>query len=465
MQLTSRILGNDAVHLANLYGPAECTINASAKLCQMSQIGRQGVSIGSLLPNTTGYVLDQHYLPAPIGVAGELYLGGPKLSRGYIGRPDLTTAAFHSLPSLPHAGRLYKTGDRVRWLRDGNLDFLGRVDFQIKLNGQRIETGEIEAVLQEAEGVSEALVVVVAEGALVAYVVPADVPEAVLKQACKAVLPRYMVPVAFVGLDAWPLNASGKVDRKALPAPTLQSSSKHVAPRTQTERWVSDVVAEVLGKADAPSVEQELLPLGLTSLKAVMVSALLKQRHGQAVSSAEVMRLSTIAEIARGSMQGKAAIWHGAALVRRRRTLEHSCQLLQLPLSHEQEQMWTLYNLSPDARAAYNMPYMQRLKGQLCMQPLRDAVRAVAEKHEVLRMQYGTDTEGKSFQTPIAMTDWELAVEEMWVQNEAEVCCLIAISHDTHHAFTHLLQHAHGHALSSRGLPIPSLKLTLTNNL
>ena len=181
------------------------------------------VPIGRALPNTTSYILDAHMKPVPVGVAGELYLGGLKVARGYIGRADLTAASFVSVPALPLAGRLYKTGDRVRWLQDGNVDFLGRVDFQVKLNGQRIEAGEIEAVLRQAEGVRDAVVVVQKTKAgvtrLVAYVVPGDVEAEGALEVCRSQLPAYMVPAVVVGLREWPLNSSGKVDRKQLPPP------------------------------------------------------------------------------------------------------------------------------------------------------------------------------------------------------------------------------------------------------
>ena len=186
-------------------------------------------------------------------VAGELHLGGPKVARGYIGRPDLTAASFLTLPAShqlpPAAGRVYRTGDLVRWLPDGNLVFLGRVDFQVKLNGQRIETQEIEAVVRQVPGVQDALVTVCKTPAgvprLVAYCVVGEAGAAggeaaalgeEAKRACTEQLPGYMVPSLVVALEAWPLNSSGKVDRKALPAPDWGSSAQeYVAPSGELE--------------------------------------------------------------------------------------------------------------------------------------------------------------------------------------------------------------------------------------
>ena len=288
-----RIFQNTAVQLFNPYGPAEVTINSHAHPVTVNDVEEASVPIGVPLPNTTGYVLDACGMAVPVGVAGELYLGGPKAARGYIGRPDLTEAAFRHLVTMPDGGRLYKTGDRVRCLANGDLDFLGRVDFQIKLNGQRIEAGEIEAVLRQAEGVHDALIVLHGGGEsdapkqLVGYVLAEDASEDTLRKACEAALPRYMVPSAFVMLDAWPLNANGKIDRKQLPAPEQMVSSQFIAPRTSAEQWVADAVVEVL-KMEAPSVEQDLLRVGLTSLGAVRLSFLLSHQHEVLASSVYV---------------------------------------------------------------------------------------------------------------------------------------------------------------------------------
>jgi amino acid adenylation domain-containing protein len=193
----------------NTYGPTEVTITSHAYKPSLNGSSRpnfgSSVPIGPPLCNTTAYILDTNLRVVPLGVIGELYSGGSKVARGYIGRPDLTAAAFVHSPDLPFAGRLYKTGDRVRFLPDGSVEFLGRVDFQIKLNGQRIEAGEIEAVLRQVEGVRDAVVMVrltpAGQARLVAYVVPSTIQHNMLLQTCEMQLPGYMVPAAVVALE------------------------------------------------------------------------------------------------------------------------------------------------------------------------------------------------------------------------------------------------------------------------
>ena len=207
----------------------------------------------------------------------------PRVGRGYIGRDDLTAAAFMELETLPNVGRLYKTGDRVRWLVDGNLDFLGRVDFQVKLNGQRIETGEIEATIKDVVGVSDVLVMLhkgtSGAASLVAYVLPASVNETAVMEACRKQLPPFMVPSSTIAIDVWPLNANGKIDRKALPAPNAGDASDDGAlPCGLIEEAVAEAVKQTLN-LDEVTRNSNLFSLGLTSLRgAVLVMELKKRR-------------------------------------------------------------------------------------------------------------------------------------------------------------------------------------------
>ncbi|SEN19156.1 non-ribosomal peptide synthase domain TIGR01720/amino acid adenylation domain-containing protein [Stigmatella aurantiaca] len=238
----------------NAYGPTEVTICAT----QNSQVEAARPTIGRALPNVQVYVLDEAQRVVPVGVAGELCVGGAGLARGYLGRAELTAERFIPNPYSEEPGaRLYRTGDRVRWLENGELEFLGRMDFQVKLRGFRIELEEVEAALSQQAGLSE-VVVVVREDVpgvkrLVAYVVgagkqPAPSSEA-LRSALKQKLPEYMVPSAFVRLEALPLALTGKVDRKALPAPdwnTLEPEREYVAPQTPVEKELAAIWAKVL---------------------------------------------------------------------------------------------------------------------------------------------------------------------------------------------------------------------------
>src|SRR5205807_5863268 len=227
----------------DLYGPSETTTYST--FTRRERGGR--ATIGKPLANTQIYIVDKNLQPAPIGVPGEIYIGGDGLARGYLHRPDLTAERFipHPFSTEPNA-RLYKTGDLARYRPDGSLEFLGRLDQQVKLRGYRIELGEIEALLSQHPAVRECLVLVREEGTddkrLVAYVLPAEAearpPVSELRTHLQAKLPEYMVPAAFVEVQAWPLTPNGKIDRRALPAPQRSQAagaSSSLAARTPVE--------------------------------------------------------------------------------------------------------------------------------------------------------------------------------------------------------------------------------------
>ncbi len=246
----------------NAYGPTESSVVTTMFRCG----GHGKPPIGRPLPNTKVYVLDARMEPVPIGVAGELYIGGAGLARGYLLRPALTAERFVPNPFMP-GERLYRTGDLVRWRADGELDYLGRLDTQVKLRGFRIELGEIEAALLAQESIAQAVVVAREEGPakrLVAYVVPhkdtsPDVGE--LRRALQQGLPDYMVPSAIMRLDRLPLTPNGKLDRNALPAPDWQGGGEIVVPRNAIEQALAAIWCDVL-KLDRVSVNDNFFALG-----------------------------------------------------------------------------------------------------------------------------------------------------------------------------------------------------------
>ncbi|HEV3050189.1 MAG TPA: amino acid adenylation domain-containing protein, partial [Longimicrobium sp.] len=265
--------GVDAPRLVNMYGITETTVHVTWRPLGREEVfGESGSPIGRAIPDLRLYVLDPARRPVPIGVPGELYVGGAGVARGYLNRPELTAERFVDDPFAP--GRLYRTGDRVRWLADGTLEYLGRLDEQVKIRGFRIELGEIEVRLAEHPEVREAVVVaredVPGEKRLVGYVVGAVEVDA-LRAHMRQSLPEYMVPGAFVVLDRLPLTANGKVDRKALPAPELASAEdRYVAPRTQVEEVLAGIWAEVL-RLERVGVEESFIDLGGHSLLATRV--------------------------------------------------------------------------------------------------------------------------------------------------------------------------------------------------
>ena len=290
--------------LINGYGPTEnTTFSCTHRMEAGSELTGCSVPIGRPITNTQVYILDQRLEPAPIGVAGELYLGGAGLAREYLRRPELTAEKFVPHPYSTEAGaRLYRTGDQVRWLADGTLEFVGRIDQQVKLRGFRVELGEIESVLNEHEAVRESSVLArmdqPGERRLVAYVVTTNAGQAIsnaeLRSYLRGRLPEYMVPSAYVRLESLPLTANGKVDRRALPAPDQEGESRaqYVAPRTPAEEILCVVWADVL-KIKQVGIGDNFFELGGDSIHSVRVVALARQQ-GLQFSVQQLFQYQTI---------------------------------------------------------------------------------------------------------------------------------------------------------------------------
>ena len=300
-------LSGGRARLLNHYGPTETTVIVTvheAGAAEQETVSGT-VPIGRPLPNTAAYVLDRHLRPVPPGAAGELFIGGAQVARGYLGRPELTAERFLPEPFSGGAGaRMYRTGDRVRWLADGVLEFLGRADGQVKIRGFRVEPGEVEATLLAHPGVREAVVAVGkgpgGEARLAGYFVAAGagVDAAVLRDHLRASLPDYMVPAALVRLDALPLTSNGKVDRRALPEPPDAGSGAYTAPRTATEEALAAAWAEALGVGRV-SIHDDFFELGGHSLSAARLVARVRERLGRELSLGELFRGATVERVAR----------------------------------------------------------------------------------------------------------------------------------------------------------------------
>ena len=293
------------VELHNLYGPTEAAIDVTFWRCDPAS-PRKSVPIGRPIANTQTYVLDAAMQPTPIGVPGELYLGGVNLARGYLNRPDLTAEKFVPDPfsGKPEA-RLYKTGDLARYWPDGALEYLGRLDHQVKIRGFRIELGEIETALASHPAIREAVVLAredqPGDKRLVAYLVAAQMPAPTtqeLRQFLQATLPEYMIPAAFVFLEAMPLNPNGKIERRALPIPELAGAAeRYVAPRTPTEQILADIWAEILGM-ERIGIHGNFFELGGHSLMATQAISRIREQFGVELPLRVLFEVEDIAALA-----------------------------------------------------------------------------------------------------------------------------------------------------------------------
>jgi amino acid adenylation domain-containing protein len=293
--------------LWNLYGPTETTIWATG--CQV-ETGVSSINIGTPIANTKAYILDAHLQPLPIGVPGELHIGGTGLARGYLNRSELTVEKFIPDPfSADPGARLYKTGDLARFLPNGQIECIGRIDYQVKVRGFRIELGEIESVLLQHSAVKEAIAIVredtPGEKVLVGYFVPqaetdgmSVIPE--LRRFLKAQLPEYMVPTIFMALEVMPLTPNGKVDRKALPQPDAyrpELAANYAAPRTALEIQIAQIWAQVL-RLERVGVDDNFFELGGYSLLATQIITRLRQAIGIELPLRTFFEASTIAGLA-----------------------------------------------------------------------------------------------------------------------------------------------------------------------
>jgi hypothetical protein len=298
--------------LTNMYGPTETTIWSST---QAVDAGMPVIPIGTPIANTHLYVLDERRQPLPVGVPGELYIGGEGVARGYLHRAELTAERFVANPF--GGGRLYRTGDRVRWREDGSVEFLGRTDFQVKIRGHRIELGEVEAALAQSPGVRSAVVVAredtPGDQRLVAYLVsdgsPLD-PQA-LREGMRATLPEPMVPAAFVVLDELPLTPNGKVDRRSLPAPEPTAARPYAPPGDALQTTLARLWCETLG-LEQVGVDDNFFELGGHSLLVVRLHRQIREAlPDQAVAITDLYRLPTIRLLSH-ALAGRGGLGAGA---------------------------------------------------------------------------------------------------------------------------------------------------------
>ncbi|HET9380490.1 MAG TPA: amino acid adenylation domain-containing protein, partial [Streptomyces sp.] len=393
-------------HIYNGYGPTETTVNCTQLVIAAGEPVDSGpLPIGSAMPNTWLYVLDERLRPVPVGVAGELYVAGEGIARGYLHRPKMTSERFVPNPFGPAGTRMYRTGDIVKWTSGGDLYFLRRIDDQVKIRGFRVEVGEIENALLRRAHVAKAAVViredVPGDLRIVAYLVPdGPLDAAAVARETAADLPDYMMPAAYVVLDELPLSPNGKVDRRALPVPDYATTAGR-APRTPQEEVLCQIFAEILG---VPTVgtDDNFFDLGGHSLLATRLVSRVRSVFGTELPIRALFETPTVAALAEalpGAPQGRSTL----------RTQERPAHL---PLSHGQMRLWFL-NRFEGRSATYNLPVALELDGPVDAAALRSALADVVARHEALRTIF-PERDGSPYQ---AVLDPAVAAPEFTVRD------------------------------------------------
>jgi len=400
----------------NGYGPTEATIGAIWGRIRTLNEGTINVPIGRTLGNKQVYILDKYFRPVPIGIPGELHIGGVGLARGYLNRPDLTAEKF--IPNLFNSDvgeRLYKTGDLARYLPDGTIEFLGRIDYQVKVRGFRVELGEIEAVLNGHPVVQMATVVATEDELekkrLVAYYTIKNDVEQIpsitdLHNYLKGKLPDYMIPSVFMMLDAFPLTQSGKVDRKKLPKPEAgrpELGKEYVAPRTPTEELLASIFSQLLD-VDKIGIYDSFFELGGHSLLATQLLSRIKEFFQIPLELREIFESPTMFDLGR-KIDDLRLTAKGIPVP----PLVPVSREEELPLSFAQQRLWFLDQLEPDS-AFYNIPTALRLMGSLNFDALERGVQEIIRRHESLRTTFKSK-DGKPYQ--VIANELELIIEKI----------------------------------------------------
>jgi len=440
------------IALVNAYGPTECSDDVThAVITKDDRLGEARVPIGRPVRNTRLYVLGDDLRPVPAGVAGELYVGGTGVGRGYLGDRTKTALAFMADPFGAPGARMYRTGDRVVLRPDGQLEFLERRDHQVKIRGHRIELGEVEAALRSVDVVGDAAVTVSSDQGghkrLIGYVVPAPGGDGLDLAAVRAhlarSLPEYMAPSALVVLDALPLTANGKVDRKALPDADFTAQPRAVrGPRTPVEEILCGVFAEVLGAAEV-GVDDDFFDLGGHSLLATRVVSRVRTVLDVELPVRALFEARTVA--------GLAKLVDGADGARPALRAQERDGDEGLPLSFAQRRLWFLNRMEEESTGTYNIPLAVRLTGELDVAALTAALGDVVARNEILRTVF-PDVDGVPYQevlahVPTAPSVRRVAEAELFDVVAAEVDRGFDLGSDTAMRSTLLELGEHDHVL------------------
>ncbi|MCF4968772.1 non-ribosomal peptide synthetase [Nostoc sp. CMAA1605] len=408
--------GDQLPQVVNMYGITETTVHVTYRPININDLNSSAKVIGSAIPDLQIYILNSYLQPVPIGVAGEIYVGGAGLARGYLNRPELTNEKFIAHPFNHQAeARLYKTGDLGRYLPNGDIEYLGRIDNQVKIRGFRIELGEIEAVLNQHTHIKAAKVIsreeIPGDQRLVAYLIlnshEYSTSEIIqqIREYLKQQLPNYMIPAAFVVLDSFPLTQNGKIDYRALPAANFTSThSNYIAPRTPQEEIIANIWSQVL-KVNHIGINDNFFELGGHSLLATQVISRIRQTFHQEIPLRLLFEYPTIRQFSQHidiTKQNKISLL--LPPIQRR-------QHQQIPLSFAQKRLWFLSQLEPNS-TAYNMPLSLRIQGLLNIQALERSIAEIIERHDILRTNFQI-VDGEPTQVITNHIDFRLSIIDL----------------------------------------------------
>ncbi|MCR4034161.1 amino acid adenylation domain-containing protein, partial [Flavobacterium panacis] len=393
---------NEAYSFYNKYGPTETTVTSTISFYEKGNCGDKEISIGTPIANTQVYILDSEMNLLPVGVVGELCIGGAGVARGYLNREELTAERFIANP-FAAGERIYKTGDLARWLPDGNIEYIGRKDNQVKIRGYRIELGEIENALSLVAGISQCCVLAKEDASgnkrLVGYVVSEEkLDRTYLQDQLKSSLPEYMVPMIWVELDQMPLTSNGKLDRKSLPEPESSdlSTKEYVAPRTETEEQLAAIWQNLLG-IEKVGIHDNFFELGGHSLLATRLVSMVRKELSVELSIRDVFEYTSIEALSgHVSLQSTGVLL--PAVVAEERPV-------RIPLSFSQERLWFLDQLQGSTE--YHIPTVLRLEGALDVSVLEQTLQSIVSRHEVLRTVLLSE-DGVGYQEVIGVEDWIL---------------------------------------------------------
>ncbi|MEQ8170544.1 MAG: amino acid adenylation domain-containing protein [Candidatus Eremiobacterota bacterium] len=403
--------------IINEYGPTECTVVSNESIYSDGILHNE---IGRPIANMKAYILDSHLNPVPEGTEGELYIGGIGVGRGYLNRQSLTDERFIKNPFVTGEEiakgrnlRIYRTGDLVKWIKGGSIEFIGRADSQVKIRGFRVEPGEIETVLSSHGEIKDCAVSTYTEGTekrlIACYVpVPGTCPSIKnLRTHLEELLPDYMIPSVFMEMETLPLSPGGKIDRKSLPAPTQdiilaqrEKSSEYTGPESQDEKDICDIVTKILNM-EKISIADDLFDLGVHSLMAASIASEIRKKFSKKIELKDIFEHRTIQYL--------------AEFISKKTGSEHIISIPKLthrkniPLSFQQEQIWFLSKLVPNNRA-YNFQFAIRFKGALDKDILTKSLNEIIRRHEILRTTF---CEGIKGPVQIVHAPWKAVIPEI----------------------------------------------------